>query len=117
MLSGAGYELKIDADTSVQININERDGKPYEVFANNTGPVLFEWITALTILITRLLRAGQPLKDIGAELEEICGPKTSHMIPGTNIMSHSFVARIGRILRIHAEKLKEKNNGTCNNQE
>lgn len=108
MLTGFGYELKIDDDNSVQININEYEGKPFEVFANNTGPVYFEWVAALTILITRLLRAGQPLKDIGEELEEICGPKSSHMIPGTNIKSPSLVARIGRILRQHAEKLEEK---------
>lgn len=107
-LEGAGYELKIDADNSVQININNFDGKPYEVFANNTGPVYFEWITCTTILITRLLRAGQPLLDIGKELEKICGPESNHMIPGTNIKSPSLVARIGRILRIHAQKLEEK---------
>ena len=107
IISGATYELVVDDDISMFVTINSVDGKPFEVFVRDDNAALYEWIAALTILITRLLRAGQSLKDIGSELEEIHGPESRHMIPGTNIQSPSFVARVGRILRIHAEKLKE----------
>jgi len=117
ILDGATYELVVDDDVSIFVTINSSDGKPFEVFVRDDDAALYEWIAALTILITRLLRAGQSLQDIGSELEEIHGPESRHMIPGTNIQSPSFVARVGRILRIHAQKLQEKNDGARNNQE
>ena len=106
MLTGLAYEIVMD-EIRVQININELEGKPFEIFIQNEGPVEFEWITAVTILVTRLLQAGYPLKQIGEELEGIYGPKTGHMIPGTDVKSPSFISRVGRVLRIHAEN-KEK---------
>ena len=107
-LCGPSYEIKMDNDVTVQININElEDGTPFEVFIQNRGPVVFEWITAVTILVTTLLRSGYPLKQIGMELEEIPGPESGHIIPGTDIQSPSFISRVGRVLRIHAEN-KEK---------
>ena len=54
-------------------------------------------------MITRMLRAGEKLEDIGHELQEIHGPNTGHFIPGTNIRSPSNVARIGRRLVQHAQ--------------
>ncbi len=107
MLNGVAYEIVMDNDIKVQVIINELEGEPYEIFIQNEGPVEFEWITAVTVLVTRLLQAGYPLKQIGVELEQIPGPKSGHMIPGTNIRSPSFISRVGRVLRIHAEN-KEK---------
>jgi len=100
-LEGPTYKVTLDNDARMYITINESENQPCEVFVRLDDPALYEWIAALTILITRLLRAGQSLQAIGEELEQIHGPGSRHMIPGTNIQSPSIVARVGRIFRQH----------------
>jgi len=107
VLNGPTYSIKINDNDFIYLTINDQDGKPFEIFtrhnSNQNAADAFEWVTALTVLITRSLRAGESIVDIGKELEEIHGPNTSHMIPGTSEKSPSIVARIGRILIKHGE--------------
>ncbi len=106
-LSGPTYKLVLDDSTRMYVTINEHEGQPFEIFVRNDDPKLYEWIAAITILISRLLRQGDTLAEIGKELEQINGPESRHMIPGTNIQSPSMIARVGRTLRLHEENKKE----------
>lgn len=122
VLDGSTYEIQLADESVMHITINERDGEPFEVFVAQ-GPPLnmepngqrstqngadeFEWVTALTTMVTRLLRAGETLETIGTELLEIHGPNTGHHIPGTAEWSPSIVARIGLVFVQHAEKVKQ----------
>lgn len=83
------------------VTVNADDDGPFEIFVRIDDPELHEWMTAVTVLITRLLRAGQPLSVIGADLQEIFGLTTQHIIPGTRRMVPGIVARLGQILAIH----------------
>ena len=85
---------------------NQQDGDPFELFVRHDAPELFEWTTALSVLITRLLRAGERLEDIAAELREIHSPLSGHMIPGTSEWCPGLVARIGRELQRHADEAR-----------
>lgn len=85
------------------ITINEHNGQPFEVFVRHDEPNSYEWIAALTTMLTRMLRAGVSLDVVAAELMEIHGPNTGHMIPGTSDWAPSLVARIGRAIGRHAE--------------
>ena len=68
------------------------------------NPDTFEWVLGFTVMITRLLRAGEPLADIGKELMEIHSPVTGHHIPGDGKWCPSLIARIGGILLEHSER-------------
>ena len=85
------------------ITINECEGRPFEIFVRQDNPDLHEWIHAITLMVTRLLRDSGQLIDIAKELQQIHGPKSSHMIPGTNILCPSIPARIGMVLERHCQ--------------
>lgn len=101
-LNGHTYREVLGNGSRMYITINEHDGTPFEVFVRYDDPATYEWITALTTMITRRLRDGAKLIAIAEELLEIHGPQTGHMIPGTANWSPSLVARIGRTLGQHA---------------
>jgi len=90
------------------VTVNERDGKPFEVFIRYDLPGPFEWVFAVSILISRLLQAGVELEDIGRELQEIHSPVTNHIIPGTSETCPSTVARLGKTLEAHAKYIAGK---------
>jgi hypothetical protein len=106
-LLGSTYKVNLEGIEHLQggrdmfITINDQDGKPVEVFVRCDMPEVFEHVIALTILITRLLRAGEPLNVIAKELMEVHSPRTSHMMPRGGGPCPSLVARIGKVLLDH----------------
>lgn len=109
-LSGATYKAVLKEGERMYITVNEHDGEPFEVFVRLDDPDLYEWVGAVTVLITRLLRAGEALADIAKELQEIYSPLGSHFIPGGGECP-SVPARIGLVLAGHCEKAEECING------
>lgn len=101
VLTGATYKVRMEDGDRMYITVNEQGGIPFEVFIRFDRAELHEWIAALTILITRLLRAGQQLEAIADELQEIHSPASGHMIPGSPDWCPSLVARIGQVLKAH----------------
>lgn len=101
VLTGATYKVRMEDGDHMYITVNEQGGVPFEVFIRFDRAELHEWIAALTILITRLLRAGQDLPAIAAELQEIHSPASGHMIPGSPDWCPSLVARVGMVLMDH----------------
>lgn len=105
-LPGATYKVTVETPERryrVYITINEQDGNPFEVFVRCDNPQLYEWITALTLLTSKLLQRGMSLKEIGQELQIIhSGATSAHFLPGGQHCI-SLVARIGRTLERHAD--------------
>lgn len=100
VISGPTYAAKIDDDdddTTVFITVNFQNEAPFEVFIRLDDPALYEWSTAVTLLITRALRAGESVCDIADELSEIHSPRTSHFYNGEQFPS--LMSRIGKILK------------------
>lgn len=88
----------------VYVTVNEQDGRPFEIFVRCDHPQLYEWITALTLLITRLLRQGDSLEAIAEELQTIhSGATSAHFLPGGE-QCISMVARLGRVLAERAQQ-------------
>ena len=103
-LSGATYKIVIEAERlyRLYVTVNEQDGKPFEVFVRCDHPQLYEWITAMTLLVSWLLQRGLPLDVIGRELRIIhSGATSAHFLPGGE-RCLSMVARIGAVLEQHA---------------
>jgi len=95
-LQGGTQRVLLPNGSPMFVTVNYFEGRPTEVFVRYDDPALCEWISALTILITRLLRAGEKLEDIAEELSQIAGPESGHHVPGTHDWSPSLVARVGR---------------------
>ena len=107
-LTGPTYCVIIENDQQMYVTVNhDEHGTPCEVFVRTDDPALFEWVTLVTVLITRLLRAEQPLEVIAAELQEIHSPRTRHWVPGGKGECPSLAARIGMVLARHIEAMKE----------
>lgn len=85
----------------VTINTLE-DGRPVEVFVRLDDPELFEWVSVLTVMISRALRSGESLAVIAADLMEIHSPRTNHFHRGHRFPS--LVSRIGTVLAEHARE-------------
>lgn len=101
ILNGVTYHAKLPEGKPLFITVNELNGKPYEVFIRMDDPNTFEWVVGFTIIITRLLRAGEPLDVIAHELMEVYSPVTMHQIPGGGGNCPSLIARIGKVLLDH----------------
>lgn len=92
------------------INHNE-DGKICEMFVRLDDKDLFEMITLVTRLSSMAFRAGVNPMTVAKELQGVYSPVTQHMIPGTNKMCPSIIARIGIILEEHIRDLEDAKNG------
>lgn len=116
-LAGRTYKVRLPQDSEpdnrarLYVTVNEQGGRAFEVFVRYDAPEPFEWVFAVSVLITRLLQAGVGLADIGRELQEIHSPATRHIMPGTSDWCPSLVARIGRTLERHAEGWHDVNAG------
>ena len=98
-LRGRTYKASLDNGKPLYVTVNEQDGRVVEVFVRLDEPEAFEWVTALTVLITRLLRAGEPLEAIAQDLQQVHSPRTAHWVKG--VLVPSLPARIGVVLERH----------------
>lgn len=95
---GVTYKSKTESHTFyTTINHNE-DNKVFEIFVRINDKELFEMIQLVTRSTSQLLQLGKDPLEIAKELQETFSPVTMHMIPKTNIMCPSIVARIGLLL-------------------
>jgi hypothetical protein len=84
-------------ETPMYITLNFCNGKPFEVFIRYDEVKVFEWVTTVTILITRMLRDGISIETIAGEMMEICSPHSSHFYKGKQYPS--LAAHIGHVLK------------------
>lgn len=93
ILPGPTVEVQIDNSRSMYVTLNYQNGRPFEIFIRLDEPEMFEWVNTVTVLVSRLLRAGESLEDIAEDLTGIHSPRTQHMRGREMIPSLS--ARIG----------------------
>ena len=79
ILDGVTYYEKLPDGKPMYVTINNYKGIPFEVFIRMDDPNLFEWVVALTVIITRALRAGELLSTIATALDAKMPPT-----PGVN---------------------------------
>ena len=108
ILTGVTYKIKCPNNSGELSNVyliinNDEQGRAFEIFIRCDDPTLFEHITAVTLLVTDMLRRGISLLDIADTLGDVHSPNTAHMIPGTHIMCPSLYARIAHTFRLHVK--------------
>lgn len=100
VLSGKTYKLKTPlSEHALYVTINDSDGKPFEIFINSKAMENFQWIVALTRVMSAVFRQGGNVAFLVEELMAVIDPKGGYFYKGQ--YRASLVAEIGSILREH----------------
>ena len=113
---GATYKISPPTlDHALYITINDiilNEGttheirRPFEIFINSKNMEHFEWIVALTRLMSAVFRKGGNLEFIIEELKSVFAPQGGYWKPGSGgVFMNSVVAEIGWVIERHMTKL------------
>ena len=104
VLDSKTYRLHVPfgtTDVNIYATISDRDGRPFEFFLNCANMELSEYLTAVSLLGSRMLRNGFPLEFVARDLMGIASPHTAHM--RRDGYCQSLSALIGNVLLTHAQ--------------
>ncbi len=113
-LRGYTYKIKTPlSDHAMYITINNivlNEGTeheqeyPFEVFINSKNMEQFQWILALTRVISAVFRKGGDSVFLAEELKQVFDPQGGYFKKGGRFMP-SLVAEIGEVLETHMKKI------------
>lgn len=109
VLQGATSKIKpAGSDTALYITINDivkDDGStvPFEIFINSKNMEHFQWVVALTRLISAVFRKGGDITFLVEELSSVFDPKGGYYLKGKYYSS--VVAHIGYVIQKHLEEI------------
>ncbi len=104
MLPGATYKIKNPLyDHAFYVTINDLEGRPFEMFINSKAMEHFQWILALTRVISAVFRSVEDTMFLVGELKCVVDPKGGYFKRGRFIPS--LVAEIGDVLETHMKRL------------
>ena len=106
VLTGATYEGQTQEHTFYLTINHDADGKVCELFMRLDDKDQFEMVQLVTRLASMALKAGVNPSTVAGELKNVYSPVTQHIIPGTDVMCPSIVARIGFMLEEHINGIK-----------
>lgn len=109
MLQGATYKLKVPEHVSqhaLYITINDIvvDGKrkPFEIFINTKSMEHFQWVVALTRVISAIFRREDELDFLVEELKSVFDPKGGYWHDGAYV--GSLISGIGNVINKHLNR-------------
>lgn len=110
MLHGTTYKIKTPlSEHALYVTINDitlNPGtknelrRPFEIFINSKNMDHFQWIVALTRIISAVFRKGGDVTFLADELRSVFDPHGGYFKKGGRFMS-SLVAEIGDVLESH----------------
>ena len=113
-LEGSTYKIKTPLfDHAMYVTINDiilNPGtehelrRPFEIFINSKNMDHFQWIVALTRLMSAVFRKGGDVVFLAEELQAVFDPKGGYFKPGGKFMP-SIVAEIGAVIEHHLQKI------------
>ncbi len=114
MLSGATYKVKTPlSDHALYITINDiilnhgtehEIRRPSEIFINSKAMEHFQWIVALTRIISAVFRKGGDCTFLVEEMRSVFDPKGGYFKKGGKYMP-SLVAEIGDVIESHMRSI------------
>lgn len=114
VLLGNTYKIKPPvSDHAMYITINDmilnedtdfEERRPYEVFINSKNMEHFQWVIAITRLISAVFRKGGEVSFLIEELKSVHDPKGGYYKKG-GIFMPSLVAEIGDVIERHLKKI------------
>jgi len=113
-LEGSTYKIKTPLDDhAMYVTINDivlnpgtehEQRRPFEIFINSKNMDHFQWIVALTRLMSAVFRKGGDVTFLAEELQAVFDPKGGYFKTGGRFMP-SIVAEIGDVIAHHMQKI------------
>lgn len=114
MLLGSTYKIKTPlSDHALYVTINDiilnhntvhEQRRPFEVFINSKNMEHFQWVTALTRVISAVFRKGGDVAFLPNELKQVFDPQGGYFKKGGRFMP-SLVAEIGEAIESHMKSI------------
>jgi hypothetical protein len=113
-LEGSTYKIKTPLDDhAMYVTINDiilnpgtehEARRPFEIFINSKNMDHFQWIVALTRLMSAVFRKGGDVTFLAEELQAVFDPKGGYFKPGGKFMP-SIIAEIGAVIEHHLQEI------------
>ncbi len=110
MLQGSTYKVKTPvSDHAMYVTINDiilnpgtehEQRRPFEIFINSKNLDHYQWIVALTRLMSAIFRKGGDVTFMVDELKAVFDPRGGYWQPGGKFMP-SIIAELGHIIEKH----------------
>ncbi len=110
MLQGSTYKVKTPvSDHAMYVTINDiilnpgtehEQRRPFEIFINSKNLDHYQWIVALTRLMSAVFRKGGDVTFMVDELKAVFDPRGGYWQPGGKFMP-SIIAELGHIIERH----------------
>jgi len=114
MLVGATYKIKTpQSEHALYVTINDmvlnhgtehEARQPFEIFINSKNMSHFQWVVALTRVISAVFRKGGDVTFLVEEMKAVFDPQGGYFKPGGRFMP-SIVAEIGFALESHMKMI------------
>ncbi|HLS05305.1 MAG TPA: NrdJb [Wenzhouxiangella sp.] len=113
-LEGATYKIRTPLDDhALYVTINDivlnagtehEQKRPFEIFINSKNMDHFQWIVALTRVMSAVFRKGGDVAFLAEELQAVFDPKGGYFKPGGRFVP-SIVADIGAVVEHHLKRI------------
>ncbi|WP_376691165.1 TSCPD domain-containing protein [Wenzhouxiangella sp. EGI_FJ10409] len=113
-LEGATYKIRTPLDDhALYVTINDivlnqgtehEQRRPFEIFINSKNMDHFQWIVALTRVMSAVFRKGGDVVFLAEELQAVFDPKGGYFKPGGRFVP-SIVADIGAVVENHLKRI------------
>jgi len=110
VLRGSTYKIKSPIfEHAMYVTINDvilnpgtefEESRPFEIFVNSKNMEQFQWVVALTRVMSAVFRKGGDVTFLVEELRAVFDPRGGYWKPG-GVFSPSLVADLGMILETH----------------
>jgi hypothetical protein len=114
VLVGSTYKIKTPiSDHAMYVTINDivlnegtefEQRRPFEVFINSKNLDHFQWIVALTRIISAVFRKGGDVTFLVDELKAVFDPRGGYWQPGGKFMP-SIIAELGYVIERHLQSI------------
>ncbi len=113
-LVGSTYKIKTPtSEHAYYVTINDivlnpgteyEQRRPFEIFINSKNMEHYQWIAALTLIVSAVFRKGGDCTFLVEELQSVFDPKGGYLMRGGRWMP-SLVAEIGDVLERHLKHI------------
>ncbi|MFU8833228.1 MAG: NrdJb [Wenzhouxiangella sp.] len=113
-LEGSTYKIRTPLDDhALYVTINDiilnagtehEQRRPFEIFINSKNMDHFQWIVALTRVMSAVFRKGGDVTFLSEELQAVFDPKGGYFKPGGRFVP-SIVADIGAVIEHHFRRI------------
>ena len=114
MLIGSTYKIKTPvSDHAMYVTINDillnegtvhESRRPFEIFINSKNLDHYQWIVALTRIISAVFRKGGDVTFMVEELKAVFDPRGGYWQAGGKFMP-SIIAELGHVIEKHMQKI------------